>query len=122
MWFSYRDRGLFYQGLNGEVISSAPAACPTGFTEASLVFLSHGRIGTQLESLVIAPCWVAVAVGLSPLITVLNGVSPCLVPGCAVAGELEEILLHSGSHVALLRGHVLGVLLVRQAVLRKGDG
>lgn len=108
--------------LNGEVISPTPAACSTSFAEASLIFLTHSCIRTQQQSFMITPGWKVVAVGLSPLITIVNGMSPCFVPSRTVAGELEEILFHCSSHVALLSGHILRVLLVCQAVLRKGDG
>lgn len=60
--------------------------------------------------------------GLGPHIDlVLNGGRTGLVPPRAEAVHLEEVLLCS-NHVVLLRGHVLRVLLIGQAVLREWEG
>ena len=87
--------------LDGEVARSRPAACSTGFTE---------------------PAPGAVAVGVRPQVTSILALKFArhLPPG-RVAAQLEQVhLLHCGSYFVLLRGHVLWVLLVGQAVGREG--
>lgn len=112
--------------LNREVVCSRPAARPARFAESPLVFLKEHSIRAKQQPVGAGAAILDLrAVRVGPQVTaILALIVRGLLPRGRVAFQLEEAhLLDGGGYFVLLRGHVLGVLLVSQAVVgeRKGQ-
>lgn len=113
--------------LNREVVCSRPAARPARFAESPLVFLKERSIRAKQQPVGADAAILDLrAVRVGPQVTaILALIVRGLLPRGRVAFQLEEahLLDGGGGYFVLLRGHVLGVLLVSQAVVgeRKGQ-
>lgn len=113
--------------LNRKVVCSRPAARSAGSTEPSFVLLTENIWAEQqpVWDPADVPAATSVRVRVCPQVSaILDLIGPSLLPpGRRVAAHLQEVHpLGGGGHFVLLCGHVLRVLLVRQAVVGEGEG